>query len=238
MTTEAPVKPVTNDPYKSANEAEYSPRPRTYFGQIETDVWFCFLQKGQGKVLFDVNQHPQEQRRTAITISILPLPGSPITEPVKREMIAESEEWAKHVKPSLRTLNLDLRGVNKKWAQVQLVPTGRKWTDKDGVEHAATTFAFKAIYQTEDACIDAANQFFYPDRSEAPSNTAPTPGNGGTPPSTSNPERDTAAKFLPALVKAANGDITKLAELIAKAPVVAKHFTIESPEVAALIAPF
>jgi len=40
---------------------------------------------------------------------------------------------------------------------------------------------------------------------------------------------------LPALVKGANGDLTKLAQILASMSPVNKYFTVDSPEVQALL---
>jgi hypothetical protein len=49
-------------------------------------------------------------------------------------------------------------------------------------------------------------------------------------------EKQIALTFLTALAKAAHGDKNKLAVQIAQYPVVSKFYTIDSPEVAALLA--
>ena len=56
----------------------------------------------------------------------------------------------------------------------------------------------------------------------------PMGGNG-------NREQETAAKFLPALWKQAAGDVTRFSELIAGNPLTSKYFSINSPEVLALV---
>jgi hypothetical protein len=43
------------------------------------------------------------------------------------------------------------------------------------------------------------------------------------------------AQFLPALVKQAQGDAKRLTEIFKANPMISKHFTVESPEVAALL---
>ena len=75
-------------------------------------------------------------------------------------MIAESNEWAKIVKPSLRDLGTDLRALNGKFVQAQLVPTGRGWVNQQGEKKENTTFKFLAVYDDFETCAKAADAFF------------------------------------------------------------------------------
>lgn len=219
----------TTDPMQSAMETEL--RPRTYFGQVQTQAYYAALVKGVGRVPFDPSQHSADKRVTAIEISIAPLPGGPIDNPIDRELIAESSDWAKVIKPSLLALSTDLRGINGKWAQVQLIPVGT-YTKKDtGEEKTRTMFKFIAVYDTEDACRAASDAFFHKSDAPAPT-TAPAPvanSNGN------NAERAAAAKFLAPLWVASGRDVSKFAQLIAGQAVLAKFFTVDSPEAIAVI---
>ncbi|MHB1131755.1 MAG: hypothetical protein ACYC4L_05135 [Chloroflexota bacterium] len=217
----------TNDPMTSAMETEL--RPRTYFGQVQSQAYYAVLVKGIGKVPFDPTQHSIDKRVTAIEISLMPLIGGSVDTPIDRELIAESHDWAKIVKPSLLALNTDLRGVNGKWTQVQLVPVG-SYTNKSGEEKTRTMFKFIALYASEDECRAASDAFF--PRSDVTTAPAPAPAA----PNGSNAERAAAAKFLPALWAASQKDATKFATLIANQSALAKHFDISSPEVVAVIA--
>lgn len=226
---------VDDDPMNSAMDAEYTPRQSAYFGQIQIDTYFCVLVKGKGKEPFNSNVHKREQRCTSVSIAILPLPTARGRQPVERNMIAESKEWAQIVKPSLRDLGVDLRSIHGKWAQVVLAPTGRTYTAKDGSEKMTTTFRFVAVYDTEEACQAASDAFF---ASSADGGQSATDANTGAqaPTAASGPERETALKFLPALWNAAGKDPGKFADLIAANSLVAKYFTLNSPEVIALVA--
>lgn len=237
------------DPWQAANEAKEP--SRFYFGQVFADVWFCILVKGQGKVKFDPAQHKAGQRRTAIDLDLTPLVSSGLTFTVERDMIAESREWAGIVLPSLKALNIDLRALNRKWAKVELVPS-RTYKDKEGNEKQATTFKFHAVFDTQAECEAAANAFFgqftgddnppplEPDstpqqaQQQQPQQQVqqPMPTNGKN----SDPQREVALKFLPALVQMAAGDPGKLNELISQNDLVSKYFTINSPEVIQLLA--
>lgn len=140
---------VSNDPWDVASEATL--QPRSYFGQIQVDTWFCALVKGVGKEPFDPAKH--KQRATAVDISLLPIAEQNISFELKRETIAESPEWVRIIWQSLKDLGMtSLRDAHGKWAKMQQVPSGRKYRDKNGEEKEATTFRFLAIYPDEAAC--------------------------------------------------------------------------------------
>jgi len=64
------------------------------------------LERGIGKVEFDPQMHSQDQRRTAIDITVRPLVEMGLTFDLTRNMIAESREWASFVLPSIRDLGI------------------------------------------------------------------------------------------------------------------------------------
>jgi hypothetical protein len=251
--TQTTATQATQDPMDRAMSAEYKPGPRTYFGQMGTDVWDCVLQRGDrehnikgGKVPFDPGQHSIDDRRTSIDLILSPLPRAGAAQyQVTRSMIAESREWARIVKESLRALNLDLRGLRDKWVQVQLVPTGGTYVDKQsGETKDRTTFKFAAVYGSQDECQAAADAFYsqFRNGNGGDANGNGANGNGTATAATSTGtatvdlDRVGAAKFLPALWKAAGNNVKTFEQLILKTEPVNKYFDLSSPEVLALIA--
>lgn len=232
----APTPPA-DDPWDSADKAQWDPTFRVY-GQVQANVWHCALVKGQGKVPFDPAIHPIDQRYTAVEIAIVPvIPGR---QPVERSMIAESKEFAQIVNPSVKALGQgwNLKLLSERFVEAQLAPSGRKYTGTSGEQVDATTIKFTRVFQSEDECLAAAQ-----------SGRGYTNGNGnggapaqGTPAAASattasmeHERKFLAEKLLPAVVKQAGGDVQKLEEMLAKSPALAKHFTISSPEVLALL---
>jgi hypothetical protein len=218
------------------------------FGQAWVDAWICVLQKGVGKVPFNPQIHKPEDRRTAIKVEITPLPDLDYQgPPLLREYVAEFGEWPKITLPSFKALGLTTRQLNRAWVRVQLVGTGRTYTNQAGETKEATTFKFLAIYPDQATCQAAyLNQ-------GAPATAVPDPGNGtapmlvkppesrqapAMPPPQNGKERETALKFVQALVRQVNGDEDQLANRLAKMPLIAKHFTIQSPEVMNLLAEY
>jgi hypothetical protein len=224
---------VTQDPFETASNAE--PLRSSYYAQVQCDAWYCVLVKGTGKVVFDPNQHPIEQRRTALSISLATIPEQPVQFPLVREMIAESAEWTKHVWPSAKVLGLSsARDLNGKWAKVELAPTGDTYKNKQGDTKERTTFKFLAFYADEAACRAAYGAGGNAQATAAPATAPASPVNGAD----TSKERETALQFLKVLMpKWLNGtmDLDKVKAGIAANPVIARHFDANSPEVIQLM---
>ena len=184
---------MTNDVWDAAEEAKEL--PKVYFGEVKFDPWFCVLVKGQGKVPFDPREHKAGQRRTAMDISITPLPSRGLDFITERSMIAESRQWAGTVLPSIKALGLSVQSLSGKWAQYEMVRTGRTWTNADGETKHETVPKFLAVYDSEQEAEAAAEALFggNGDGTSEPIPGFESSGNGD------DPERATAAKFLPAL---------------------------------------
>jgi hypothetical protein len=240
----------TNDPFESAMNPTI--RPKMYWGNIMTDAQFVILEKGPGRIPFDPQQHSMDRRVTAVDFSLLCIAEQNIQNPIERNAVAEFGEWNNHILPSLMKLGVDVRELNGKYVKVELVNTGRKYEAKDalgqptGEFRDATTFKFLKMFADEGECIadylsgeseptEAAAQA----QPQAPAQTPQTPAPQS---SQTNLEKDTAYKFLEVLVaNAANGqqDLNTVRDTLAlslqSAPLVAKHFSVDSPESMELI---
>ena len=233
---------IGNDPFEAAGNATL--KPRVYFGQLSMLAGFCVLQKGIGRLPFDAQVHKLEDRRTEIKLELTALPEHDLKFPLLRELIAESREWAGIVLPSIKKLGLsNPRELNDRWCSLKLVPTGRTYVDAaSGETREATTIQLVALYADEAACRQAYQALNGAQNSTAAPTGGATPAIPPTPPNTppsttapSNPERVTAGKFLAAVWKQANGDLNTLAQKIAAMPLLNKYFTLDSPEVIALV---
>ncbi len=236
--------PHPNDPFDVADNPP-PPPPPVFYGQVQMDVWFCKLVKGQGKVPFNPNTDRIEERRTAVKVMLLPLPEQNVTFDVSREYVAEFGPWPKITLPSIKNLGLSARELDGRWVKLEQVPEGRTYVNQNGETKESTTFKFLAVYPDEAACRTAYLQDSISGPEPAPAtNQAVTPV---TPPAapvqppnnnSSNKERETALKFLELAVKQANGDPVVAAEKIQAWPLVVKYFPPDSPETLKVISDF
>lgn len=237
------------DPWQAALEA--TEPPQIMFGEILLDLFFCALVKGEGRVLFDPTKHAPGQRRTCVKVGVYPLQETGLTFAVEREFIAEiaNDGWLKVTLPSLRDLAVtDLKAVNGKYAQVELVKYGSY--QKDGETKEKTAPKVLVLYPDQATCLAAYDETV---RDRAVANGTPidelneqlfgaTPtaakSNGSTN-GTNDQERNTALAFLPAIIRTCRHDgnenkgidITKLEQQIKSNSLLSKHFTIDSTEV-------
>lgn len=228
--------PYADDPFAAADNPAI--RPADYFGKLEVDAWFCALVKGQGKVPFDGQQHPVDQRRTAIDLHVIPLADHKLSYPLTRGVIAESKEWTAIVWASLRDLGVQsLRELKdtERWCRVTTENTGRTYQSNGSVKEA-TTFRFLALYPTEAECqaaFAASRNGGGEDWLDAPAQAAPVNGSNGTAHAEQR-ERDTALAFARILVKQSHS-IPELGERLAQYPLVGRFFTVDSPEISEMV---
>ena len=220
-----------DDPFESASNATLA--PRNYYGQIQIDAYFCVLQKGVGKLPYDPGQHRAEDRRTAIDISLLPIAEQNITFELRREIIAESREWAGIIWPSLKELGLtSAREANGKWAKMIQVGTGRKYRTKSGEEREATTFKFLALYDSEDTCRAA----YLADGGQANGDAAAAAAGNGSNGNGSDHDLKVAIPFIQAFAKQAGYDLEKTRAACRQQATIVKAIDVDSAEFAQIVA--
>ena len=240
MTTQ-PVNPwdVVNNPPEQI---------QSYYGEASINAWWCMLVPGQGKQPYDERTLDPKtgeapRRYTAIDLMVNPLTECNLRFDLKRTMLAEFGEWKDVTWPSLKVLGvMNAQEISGKFAQVEMVPTGRKYTSNNGEEKEATAAKFVALYPSRDACLAAweghnghSNGHSMPAPAAAPAAT-PTNGNG-------DKDRATALTFATVYVRnavrAAGGDLDKtraaLGPQLAQQTLIAKYFTVDSPEITDLI---
>jgi hypothetical protein len=225
------------DPWAVASNPPVTQFDNNFWGQVQLNVWAAALVKGTGKVPYDPNVH--DHPVAAIDLAILPLAEMDVknTRITERNLIAESKAWREIVWESLRKLSVtDLRSIQGKYAHVEAVDTGEIY-EKNGETKHKTEFKFLALFDTEAACL--ADYLAY--KGGKPANGG-NGNNGSTPPPPANNEKNTALQFLTVIVKNAckgQTDVNLVRQQtsvnIAQYPLVSKHFTVDSPEVAELI---
>ena len=243
---------MTNQPLSPFDVAMDPPKPSSdWYGEVLVNAWFCALQKGVGKIPWDpsvVDANGQALRRyTCIDISLNPIVDKDQIYPIERSMLAEFGEWVDIVLPSLKAIGItNLQALNNTWVRAEMVSTGRTYTNSNGDTKEATTFKFLQLFADENTCRAAHTASRGGNSSQAGvqyTTTAPAaaaaPDNGN-----GNKERETALKFLKPYVQNAwrksNGDLDKaraeLAPMLANQTLLAKYFTVDSPEVTDLLA--
>ncbi len=227
-------QPNMDDPYDSATNATLA--PRSYYGQIQVDAYFCVLVKGTGKVPYDGGQHRAEDRRTAIDISLLPLAEQNVNFDLRRATIAESREWAGIIWPSLKALGVSsVRDVNGKWAKMQQVPSGRTYRNSAGEEKEATTFKFLALYDDEVACRAAYLTDTGKPAEQGPA-AAGTNGGNGNGSNGNGHDLQVAIPFIQAFAKQANFDLDKTKAMCQSQSIITKAIDLDSPDFARIVA--
>lgn len=228
--------PHIQEAFASAMEPAEITYSNDIYGQIEFDVWFCALKKGVGKQVYDPQMHKPGERRTAITVNLSDIGGNSY----KREFIAEipTDGWVGVVLPSLKALGVtDLMAFNNSYVHAEMVKVGT-YKKTDGTEGVRTAPKILAVYKTREECENAAQggatQADWMTGAPPPAATNGNATNGaGT--AGNDAERAVAVAFLPAIVKSAirgNGvDLPALEAALKSNPILARYFTVASPEV-------
>jgi len=217
---------MTYDPFNAAMEAQPLNSYTRIFGQFIVDVWPCALVKGQGKVPFDAGTMKENNRRTALDLTLDPVGMMDnLTKLFERHIVAESRAWTNVTLPSIKALNVNLRDLNRAWVAVEMKPTGRKWESNEGEKVDETCFEIVAVFPDENKCREAYQVFYAKDTAE----DAPAPA------ANNNAEKSTAAQFLMPLWMQAKRDVAEYSKLLANNPLTSRFFTVSSPEVLAVI---
>ena len=219
------------DPWEQAETAK--PRNKRYFGHCTAQSFGVVLQKGSLPTPFNEHQHRLEDRRTRVEISIQPLAGSRFMDPIKRDMLVESNEWAKITLPSIHDIGIKPRDINGLYVQAEMIPV-RDYIKKDGTPGQATVPKFIAIYPSEQLCRDAQEALYGKQEptSDYSGPAAPSTATPSAPATTPNAGMTEAAQdaLLAALWKASGENEDQMGKLLAATPSF-RHFTTQSPEV-------
>jgi len=201
-----------------------------YFGRLQVDAQFVVLKKGQPKQVWQEGE-PTEGRTTEVIIRLNPLDVTGMTRMVERNVLSNSGEWSRIVWATLKDLGVkSLRDIEGRWAHIEMVPSGRKWTNKEGAEVIGSTFKFVGLYDLESDCVKAWESF----QGVTEAHSAP-PQAQAVQPAINEAEKAAASQFLRLIVDANRNDHAALANALASMSPINKYFTISSPEVIALL---
>lgn len=239
---------VVADPWDEAmNPPEL---PSGFHGKITVEAYtVMFVEDPQTGKKMKVPYDPQTVMPDGSDprpVSVVKLGLIPVNENLKwdifRELLVTSSDWTKITLPSIKDVGImQLKDLEGKWAEVVMADTGRTY-QSNGETKQATTFKFVRLFPDEATCKEAAG---IPVSSPASTTSAPNQAapNQASTPNQNGTERATALKFLEIYVKnvcrQAKGDLEKARELlqvqIAQQALLAKYFTVDSPEVAELL---
>lgn len=236
----APAVNTRDAELDAVQDAPARVQARNFFGQMTMDWDNYVLRKGETRRLWNEQTDAEDDKRLIITFKLYPLPGAPSTNPIKRQVIAQSREFDKYLRPSLAKLGVRLSGLKDAYCQIALVPDGGTYTKKvtDQATRAETTeiaestaLTFVAVYPNVDAAQEAAAKLFKRDGTGAPSNGAASGAPAPAAPATPTPVADhVAQQALETLWKVSGEKETAfMATLASLAPF--QHLTLDSPEV-------
>ena len=183
---------ATNDPFDTGYDLpKYENK---YYGKCEVVPRFVVWEKGEPPRDF-LPTDMEGDKQTEFAFSVTTIDAQGLTRPVmERKVYSRSPAWNKITYPSIEEIGTTLRELNGSYVLSELVPTGRKYTNKTtGKEVNETTLKFVKVYESESACIR--------DYEDA----------AGMSHEASSAADDAATTVAKALIATANGDLKKLA---------------------------
>ena len=223
-------------------------RPMSFYGLLEMSGRKVVLERGapQGKRDFDPQMDDPDQERLAIRITVHPV-SERATRNFEREFLSNSPE-ADLFKQSVQALGMRPQEVMNKYVRVDLVEDPRLGTFPDrttGATRTRSTGLVREVFPDEQTCREASDARYATGRA-TPANTAadwgeavsrapapaPAATNGNAPVAMA---RDTAAHFLPGLLKSCGGDPERFLQALSTNKLLAQHFDADSPEVQKLL---
>jgi len=219
------------DPFAAAMNPPERKHTTRWFGQMFAEVWACALVKGQGKVPFDPAMHDESKATTAVGLELVPLSAYSVDFTLNRDHVIFDKGWGTVTLPSIKALNVDLRNLHGSWCAIEFKETGETYIKgSTGETVKKTAFVLVGTYPNEAACRAAYQEFNQLEAGAKADYAEPW-----NPTVDTDKERETAAMFIGPLWKQAAGDVTKLQELLAGNGLTSKFFTLNSPEVTAVV---
>lgn len=207
------------------------------FGKISVTSDFVIVKKGSPKRAWVEGVDAVGDRSTELTLIVDPLVETGLTKFIKRTVLAKKwSEWGTIVFPSLVACGVtEETPIDGKFVKVETVKNGSTYKDQTtGEIKERTTFKFLAIYDTYEVCLAAYQGSA--EQSSEPNDAGAIDMSAGAGASVVNPEKDTAKKFLEALVKQSNGNETMLKQMLSNMPMITKYYPVGSPEYTQMLA--
>lgn len=230
-------------------------RPMSFYGKLELNGRKVVLEKGapMGKRDFDPDMDDPDLERLAIRITVEPV-SERATRNFEREFLSNSPE-ADLFKQSAQALGVRVPELMGQYIRVDLVEDPRLGTFTDrttGAPRTRSAAVVREVFPDEQTCREASDARYgggggakqtathagdwgvttSPATSAPVSGVAPNVRVSGTPPTMA---RDTAAHFLPGLLKTCGGDRERFLQALGQNKLLAQHFDETSPEVQKLL---
>jgi hypothetical protein len=227
-------------------------RPMSFYGKLELNGRKVVLEKGapMGKRDFDPDMDDPDLERLAIRITVTPV-SERATRNFEREFLSNSPE-ADLFKQSAQALGVRVPELMGQYIRVDLVEDPRLGTFTDrttGAPRTRSAAVVREVFPDEQTCREASDARYgggggakqtaahAGDWGVATTPTTepvvkPNVRASGTPPTMA---RDTAAHFLPGLLKTCGGDPERFLQALAQNKLLAQHFDADSPEVQKLL---
>jgi len=229
-------------------------RPMSFYGKLELNGRKVVLEKGapMGKRDFDPDMDDPDLERLAIRITVEPV-SERATRNFEREFLSNSPE-ADLFKQSAQGLGVRVPELMGQYIRVDLVEDPRLGTFNDrttGAPRTRSAAVVREVFPDEQTCREASDARYgggggarqtaahagdwgvptTPATTAGQATNVPAPKNGPAP----TMARDTAAHFLPGLLKTCGGDPERFLQALAQNKLLAQHFDASSPEVQKLL---
>lgn len=234
-------------------------RPMSFYGKLELNGRKVVLEKGapMGKRDFDPDMDDPDLERLAIRITVEPV-SERATRNFEREFLSNSPE-ADLFKQSAQALGVRVPELMGQYLRVDLVEDPRLGTFTDrttGAPRTRSAAVVREVFPDEQTCREASDARYGGGyaaggarqtaahagdwgvtavASTATTASAPAPVGERATASAPTMARDTAAHFLPGLLKTCGGDPERFLQALAQNKLLAQHFSADSPEVQKLL---
>jgi len=222
--------------------------PRKFFGQVSTEARRVVLIKGKGKEDYDPAVHG-DKARTSIAVKILVIPCDPTAKLIERDVLNWTGEFTAGIRPSLDKVTPQIKAVKGLTAKEinPLREISGLWVSGDFIPRPGnkagetwTTLGFTTVYKDEAACQAAYAKHI---AENGGGNAQAAPAGVDDMLAAEQPKRDNGndaqrgvlAQFLPNLWAQSNKDKAAFATLLAANPMIGNVFTMDAPEVVALV---
>lgn len=194
---------MSNKDFGNAGSHEERKFSNRYYGQVTLEPGVFVFQKGAGAIPYNPDVHHPSKRAECVTVIVYPVLEMNLQFNYERRFTTGTREWIKIVLQSIeevtgKTGNEALAAIDEKHIAMELIPTGKKYASKNEVDADGKAIMkdelapkFLAVFEDDVKAGEAYTLFVGAEVEEDDS-----------PPFDFDAERDTALRFLTAMVAA------------------------------------